>query len=256
MAVKAQPKLFLYHFLASSASRKVRFCLAEKGLAYDEHIIDAVALEHLEDWYLKIHPEGVVPALLIDDRIFRESNLINEYLDLRFPDPPLRPDGAEERYELQQWSRHMDEVVRRAFVKFNLMQFWRPVASLWSDEQLERTMAAVPTEERREQMRRAAREPYSDTELAQSLALGRAMAGDIENRLAGKDWLFGGRFGLGEINATPYVKRLSELEPAALSPDLRPRLADWWGRITSRAGYTAAQIVTAPPANIEMDGLC
>ncbi len=43
MTENTRQDLFLYHHLASSASRKVRFCLAEKGLSYGERQIDFVA---------------------------------------------------------------------------------------------------------------------------------------------------------------------------------------------------------------------
>lgn len=242
MTENTRQDLFLYHHLASSASRKVRFCLAEKGLSYGERQIDFVALEQIEDWYLEIHPEGVVPALLIDGRVFTDSNLINEYLDARFPKPPLRPDSAEARYDLQHWSRYIDTVIRPAQVKFNIMQAVVPVASKWSDEKLARVVDTIPTEERKEAWWRAARKPYSDAELADAMALILDMADDIERRLESSDWLFGGRFGLGEINTTPYIKRLSELEPAAVASDARPCLADWWQRITSRPAYEQARI--------------
>ncbi len=237
-----RPDLFLYHHLASSASRKVRFCLAEKGLAYGERQIDFVALEQIEDWYLEIHPEGVVPALMIDGRVFIDSNLINEYLDARYSKPPLRPDSAEERYELQHWSRYIDTMIRPAQVKFNIMQAVVPFASKWSDEELARVVDTVPTEERKDAWWRAARKPYSDVELADAMALILEMADDIERRLESGDWLFGGRFGLGEINTTPYIKRLSELQPGAVTAAARPRLADWWQRITRRPAYAQARI--------------
>ena len=242
MTNDSQPEMFLYHHLASSASRKVRFCLAEKGLVCDEKQIDFLALEHLEDWYINIHPEGVVPALLIDGRSFVDSNLINEYLDARFPDPPLRPDRPEERYELQLWSRYIDTVIRRAIVKFNFAAAITPVISQWSDEKLENMIAAVPTDERKEEWWRAARKPYTKTELASAMKLVHKMADEIERRLEQSDWLFGGRFGLGEINTTPYVKRLSELEPDAVSAPVRPRLAGWWQRIINRPAYAEARI--------------
>jgi glutathione S-transferase len=41
--------------------------------------------------YLKINPYGKVPALIDGDTTLYESCIINEYLDEKYPDPPLMP---------------------------------------------------------------------------------------------------------------------------------------------------------------------
>ena len=86
-----RPKLFLYHAWVSSASRKVRLCLAEKGLDYEDRVLNLAGFEHHESWYKELNPSGVVPALLVDGRPLVESNFINEWLDESYPVPPLRP---------------------------------------------------------------------------------------------------------------------------------------------------------------------
>jgi len=247
MSRDGQSHLLLYHALASSASRKVRFCLAEKHLHYDERLISILDHEQLEEWYLRIHPEGIVPALEIDGRVFVDSNLINEYLDARFPGPPLRPDSAEERYELQRWSQYIDTVIRRAVVKFNFAHAISPIIAKWSDEKLEKILNAIPTEERRQLWWRTARKPYTEPELTAAIELLLHMADEIECRLEESKWLFGGRFGLGEINTTPYVKRLSEIDPEAVSNNVRPGLADWWQRIIARPAYAQSRIENFNP---------
>ena len=42
-------------------------------------------------------PETLVPALDHDGRLILESNVIDEYLDDAFPDPPLRPSAPAQR---------------------------------------------------------------------------------------------------------------------------------------------------------------
>ena len=73
--------LVLYHAWQSSASRKVRLCLAEKGLAYEGRVLDLLRFQHHSDWYKALNPGGIVPCLLVDGRPLVESNLINEFLD-------------------------------------------------------------------------------------------------------------------------------------------------------------------------------
>ena len=178
---------------------------------------------------------------------FIDSNLINECLDARFPNPPLRPACLEQLYDLRLWSRYIDTVVRRAQVKFNINQAVVPIASQWSDETLEQVLASVPTEERREQWWRAARQPYSEDELSNALNQLSDMADRIEVRLENSQLLFGGCFGLGEINTSPYVKRLSELDANAVSERVRPRLFDWWQGIVDRPAYVKARIGACDP---------
>src|SRR5690242_14503370 len=83
--------MILHHGWRSSASRRVRLCLEEKGLSYESHVVDMAAMEHHSPEYLKINPLGVIPTLIHDGKPLHESGTICEYLDESFPDPPLRP---------------------------------------------------------------------------------------------------------------------------------------------------------------------
>ncbi len=60
--------MILRHGWRSSASRRVRLCLAEKGLVYEGHVVDMAALEHHSPEYLNINPLGVIPTLVHDGR--------------------------------------------------------------------------------------------------------------------------------------------------------------------------------------------
>ena len=83
--------LALYHNDMSSCAQKVRLVLAEKGLDWENRHLNLRAGEHQKDWYIKLNPRAVVPTLIDGDIVVPESNVINEYLDERFPDPPLKP---------------------------------------------------------------------------------------------------------------------------------------------------------------------
>jgi glutathione S-transferase len=77
--------MILHHGWRSSASRRVRLCLEEKGLAYESHVVDMANLEHHSPEYLKINPNGVIPTLIHDGLPLHESGTICEYLDETFP---------------------------------------------------------------------------------------------------------------------------------------------------------------------------
>src|SRR5215831_1986609 len=69
-------------------SHRVRMVLAEKGVTVD--IVDVDPANKPED-LAEINPYNSVPTLLDRDLVLYESTIIMEYLDERFPHPPLLP---------------------------------------------------------------------------------------------------------------------------------------------------------------------
>ena len=83
----------LYGFWRSLATYRVRVALALKGLHAEEISIDLLKGKQLSDDYLAVNPQGVVPALVLDEAgspLF-QSLAILEYLDETQPQPPLLP---------------------------------------------------------------------------------------------------------------------------------------------------------------------
>ena len=106
--------LALYHNDMSSCAQKVRLMLAEKGLEWESRHLNLRAGEHQQDWYIKLNPRAVVPTLIDGDIVVPESNVINEYLDERFPDPPLKPADPFGRARMRLWTKQLDEGVHDA----------------------------------------------------------------------------------------------------------------------------------------------
>ena len=73
---------------------RVRIVLAEKGLSYETVEID---LSDRPAWLYELNPAGKVPVLDEDGWILPESAVIGEYLNERYPEPPLWPDDPGER---------------------------------------------------------------------------------------------------------------------------------------------------------------
>ncbi|PJG82692.1 stringent starvation protein SspA [Caviibacterium pharyngocola] len=67
---------------------QVRIVLAEKGVAYDTEIVEPQTLS--ED-LMELNPYGTLPTLVDRDLVLYNSRIIMEYLDERFPHPPLMP---------------------------------------------------------------------------------------------------------------------------------------------------------------------
>lgn len=69
-------------------SHRVRMVLAEKGVAVEIMDVDP---NHKPEDLAEINPYNSLPTLLDRDLVLYEANVIMEYLDERFPHPPLLP---------------------------------------------------------------------------------------------------------------------------------------------------------------------
>jgi maleylpyruvate isomerase len=84
--------LILYGYPLSSASYRVRIALALKGLEVTAVTKQLRSGEHRQADFLQINPQGFVPALRLDDgEVLTQSLAIIEYLEEKYPDPPLLP---------------------------------------------------------------------------------------------------------------------------------------------------------------------
>ena len=68
---------------------RARIVLAEKGVPYETVEID---LTDRPAWIYDLNPTGKVPVLEEDGWLLPESAVIGEYLNERYPEPPLWPD--------------------------------------------------------------------------------------------------------------------------------------------------------------------
>jgi glutathione S-transferase len=73
---------------------RVRIALAEKGIEYETVEVD---LDDRPAWIYDKNPLGRVPVLEEDTFVLAESAVIDEYLDDRYPEPPLWPADPAER---------------------------------------------------------------------------------------------------------------------------------------------------------------
>ena len=81
----------LYHDVPSSNSDRVKIALAEKGLAWDGVTVSLAKKDQKRPEHLRRNPYGKIPVIDDDGKILFESCIINEYLDERYPNPPLTP---------------------------------------------------------------------------------------------------------------------------------------------------------------------
>jgi maleylacetoacetate isomerase len=90
-------RAILYDYFRSSAAYRVRIALNLKGVEYESRQVDLRGDEQKSGEYRAINPQGLVPVLEIDGQRLTQSLAIINYLDIRFPVPPLIPVAAVER---------------------------------------------------------------------------------------------------------------------------------------------------------------
>ena len=96
----------LYHVPLSPFCRKVRLVLAEKRIEVE--LIEEKYWEPEAD-FLRRNPAGKVPVLRFEDRVMSESTPICEYLEERFPEPPLMPKSTDARFEVRRMVAWFDD---------------------------------------------------------------------------------------------------------------------------------------------------
>jgi glutathione S-transferase len=110
---------------------RTRIVLAEKGVPYDTVTID---LGDRPAWLFERNPpDGRVPILEEEGWLLPESVVIDEYLDERYPDPPLLPEDQGERAAARLLIFRFDEALGDPYYAFRREQ---PGADRWMEVRL------------------------------------------------------------------------------------------------------------------------
>jgi glutathione S-transferase len=93
---------------------KVRIALAEKHLAYERVEVGWSLAQRYEPHHpdvAALNPKGQVPVLVDGDLAVYDSTLILEYLEDRYPEPPLYPPDAAAKARCRQLAAAADEIL-------------------------------------------------------------------------------------------------------------------------------------------------
>lgn len=232
--------LTLYNHNLSVCVQKVRLALAEKGLDWVRVDLDLMRGEQLAPEYLKIHPKGLVPALVHDGNAIVESTVILEYLEDAFPDRPLRPASPVERAAMRIWTKIPDDGlhIACAYISF-AAAFAEQVVSFHGAEGVKKRIARIPDPIRAARQKELYEKRMAASTLPEHVRLHDLVLGRIEATLADRPWLAGEGFTLADIAILPYVWRLERLNLAQMWAQ-RPRLADWFARAKARPSWAQA----------------
>jgi len=93
--------LVLHGYWRSGTSYRTRIALNLKGLAYEQRPVDLRAGDQAGEAFRALNPQGLVPAIEYEGRVLTQSPAILEWLEERWPAPPLLPAGAGARAEVR-----------------------------------------------------------------------------------------------------------------------------------------------------------
>ena len=231
--------LKLYHHPVSTCSQKVRLALAEKELAFDQHVIDWGKQDHLSDWYLAINPNGVVPTLVHDGQSIPDSSVICEYLDEVFPQARLSPPDAAGRARMRAWMRYFEEVPTVAIraPSFNKL-FVKPLRNDKTSAEFEAMTERMPL--RKHFYRQMSETGFPEHVVAESKEKLRKALERVDRALAdGRPFLLGQDYAIADIVLVPTVVRMEDLGLSGIWSDL-PRVAGWFDRVQARPSFAVA----------------
>ena len=99
--------LILHHADICPYCVRTRLVLDGKSVEYESVQVD---LGDKPDYLRDLNPRNRVPVLITDGVALSESEALDEYLDERFPDPPMMPPDAEGRARVRALMRRFEDL--------------------------------------------------------------------------------------------------------------------------------------------------
>jgi glutathione S-transferase len=232
--------LELYHNDMSACAQKVRVTLAEKGLGWESRHLDLRAGDQQAPEYLKLNPKAVVPTLVHDGKVVRESTVIMEYLDDEYPNPSLRPPDSYGRAQMRLWTKRLDEGhhdIATATLSMGIAFRFQYLDK--GPEACDALINRIPDPVRRERRRDIIYNGVEARGFKTAVRMWEELLRDMEATLGSSEWLVGNRYSLADAAYTPYLTRLDHLNLLEWIAK-RPRLANWYQRIRARPSYESA----------------
>jgi maleylacetoacetate isomerase len=97
----------LYTYYRSSAAYRIRIALNYKKIDCEYISVDLINSQQRGEEYRKHNPQGRVPTLMDENIEFGQSAAILEYLEEKYPQPPLLPNNSIDRA----WVRYLSQII-------------------------------------------------------------------------------------------------------------------------------------------------
>jgi len=179
----------------------------EKGLQWETTWLDLPAGEHKKPEYLAINPVGKVPALIDEGVIVHDSTIVGEYLEDKYPRPPLLPHDPAMRARARAFEDYSDAYMAPSLYKI-VWQMRKP--------EPERDRAKIAEGEQ---------------EMLKHFVW-------LDRELGGRQYFAGGMLSLADISFVPHLHAY-ERAGYAIGAEF-PNLRAWWERMKARPSFTAS----------------
>jgi len=192
----------LYNMNLSNFASKCRLAIYEKDAPVEIVPIPGGDLKSPE--YLKIYPLGKTPSLQVDGQILGESEIINEYLEEKFPQKPLLPRDAEGRARCRSISRFHD-----LYLEPPLRALFPQASAKEKDQKL----------------------------ISEKLTEIKTRLDQLEGMLSGGPYAMGGAFTFADCALAPTCFFMNIMLPmigGAAFTEGHPKLAAWWTKVQER----------------------
>ena len=220
----------LYHYPSSPCAAKVRAVLTEKALPWESKVVNIAEKENLTPEYLKLHPKGVVPALVDAGQVVIESTIIMEYLDTQYSPDSLKPEGAYAQAQMRKWTKWVDETLHPNWPGIAWTVLIRPSWLKKTRHEIDGLLGKLIDPARRERQTRLLKLGYESPDFIASIKTLDKTLADMEEALAGRDWLVGGKPTLADLAVLPYVISAEKFGLGMMYDDGRPGVRDWLAR--------------------------
>jgi glutathione S-transferase len=244
----------LYQSYLSTCSGKVRLVLEEKELDYSEIVINLQKGDQFDPDYIKLNPKSVVPTIIHDGQIIRESSVICEYLDDLGGAVSLRPSDPWKRAQMRLWMKILDEEVHpMTTIVTYAVSIRHERAAANTPEELEAHFNNIPNPTKREQQRAIHTEGVESEYFQNAIQVMDKMVANIDASLKefGGPWILGDTYSLADVVVTPYMLRLSHFSFDDMWQGSRPQVAEWWEGIQARPNFRGVMSPDTPLGNLE-----
>ena len=191
----------------SSYAQKIKIALREKGVTFTAEVPDSFGTGRSDTPFAAANPRTEVPVLIDGDVTIFESTVILEYIEERWPEPPLLPRDPAARA----FARLTEDVCDTQYEAVN----WGFGEVLWF---------------------RRATGALADQLRARAAGQTRTLQAWLEQRLEEAVWFGGNDFGWADAAAAPMVNRSVHY---GLGPEPGTPLARWHARIRERPSVAA-----------------
>ena len=202
----------LYDCATAPSPRRARILLAEKGVAHETVQVDLRNNEQLGDAFRRINPQCTVPVLRTDDGLLLTDNAaITAYLEARYPQPPLLGSTPAEKAEIASWNWRIE------------FEGLMAIAEAMRNSAPSMASRALPG-------------PVNYEQIPALAERGRARVQqffvNLNERLAGRDFIAADRFSIADISAVVAVdfSRVVKIRPG----DEHPHLVRWRAGMAQR----------------------